>query len=665
MIGRMAGRSELRNPNAKPAPRKRAAGAVREAANARSRAGIGGVPRADGGGVGAGSEPGSGAAANALWVGLGILVAGRAVAAWLPWRGLWGLDVQRFLAPGLAWGTWALLAVALLPAAGRVLSRPFEWFGERIERSPWLAALGLAAIAAALVAAFPDRLHFVGDFLMRIGAVRKEESPDILSPQAFPLDLLVHYALPLGLDRLGWMTSDGAVRAIGAGGAALLAIAAVALARTLDGGPAARAAACTVALFGGLLCLYTGESKAFGELVVIVVAFAACGLAALRREAPVGDGRDAGGGRGAGAIMGAGLCVAVGVLFHRLAIGLIPAWLVLVIVWLRADGRRVLRSVTALLAIAIPGVVLAVMAPRLTATIATYDLGANFASAEARASGGMFAAAFRPARLLDVLDLLLFLSPLAIVALWVGLSGIRRSPGSVDRTGATHAAAHGDPWRGCFLAALVVPFALLMLFARPPQGTLRDWDSFATSAAACSVAAAWTIARVIERSRRTWLVAAVALGVIVPAVQWLAHYSDAGRGRARLEALMTGPPERPAIDRARTWDFLGWRYFREQNYDASVRAFEEASAAAPSPSNLTHWAMAETMRGHLDLALGIYSRAVARDSNYTLGWFGVGVSAINSGDRAAAERAARALQRLAPGNPKTREIMTWLGRGRS
>src|SRR5437016_5136470 len=80
------------------------------------------------------------------------------------------------------------------------------------ERAPWLAASIAAGTAAALVGAFPDRLHYVGDFMLRIGAVRQQQRPDVLSPQAFPLDVLVHYAAPLQVDRVGWLGADAAVR---------------------------------------------------------------------------------------------------------------------------------------------------------------------------------------------------------------------------------------------------------------------------------------------------------------------------------------------------------------------------------------------------------------------------------------------------------------------
>jgi len=269
---------------------------------------------------------------RATTIALAALVAARALAALVPWRGLWGWDVQRFLDPALAWSTWAMMAAALTPAGGRALGGVVAGFGRALGR-PWGVALAMA-VAAALVWSFPDRLHYVGDFLMRIGAVRQEESPDVLSPQAFPLDVLVHYALPLHAQKAWGMAPDVAVRVIGALGAALLAAAAAWLAPALAETPAARGAAFAIVCFGGALCLFTGESKAFGEMVVLLVAFAACATRAVRAAMEERTGA------AAVHLLGAGACVAIGLLFHRYALGFFPAWLLAVQRVLRLEPAR-------------------------------------------------------------------------------------------------------------------------------------------------------------------------------------------------------------------------------------------------------------------------------------------------------------------------------------
>jgi tetratricopeptide (TPR) repeat protein len=204
--------------------------------------------------------------------------------------------------------------------------------------------------------------------------------------------------------------------------------------------------------------------------------------------------------------------------------------------------------------------------------------------------------------------------------------------------------------------ALVAPFVIAFLVARPPQGVVRDWDSFAVPGAAFSVAAAWAVARALSAPSATWLAIPVALAVSMPAVQWLAHYADLPRAMARIEALLEGPPVRSADERSRLWDMVGMKRLAMGDAPASAHAFEKAAEAAPSPRLLTQWGMAEAMAGRHDRALASYRRAVERDSSYVTAWIGIGVSGLNAGDLESASRAVAMLERLAPGNPKTREI---------
>ncbi len=586
---------------------------------------------------------------TAIAVALVTLLVARAVVSFVPSMALWGLNVQRFLDPWWAWAPWVLAAAALTPPVARRLAPLAEAAGRAIQTRTALGGLVAAVIAAALVFALPDRLYFVGDFLIRLGGLRDGQDPTVLSPQAFPLDVWLHYSLPRWVQSAGWTDVHTAVRVIGAVGAALLGAAAIFLARSMRVGPAATTAAAAMVLFGGYLCLYTGESKAFAEICVVVVAFAACALAVADAS------RAASGSAAVGVpLLGAGLCVSIGVLFHRFALGLVPALLLTWVIGFRALRRaRGGPGAAALFAVTIPITVLCVLAPRLWRTIVTYDLGANFATAETRAGGGMLAAAFEPTRLLDVLNLVLFLAPALLVAVIAAIAGRR----AAEPDAAIRQLRRDQGW---IAASIAIPFAFVFLAARPPQGLVRDWDSFATAGVALAVWSAWRIAVALDGSRRGWLAVAVIAAVATPAVQWLVHYADEARGFARLEALMLEPPGRPAVDRARTWDFLGWRNFREARYEDSARAFEQAVAAAPSARNHTHWAMAETMNGRHDRALDIYLRAAERDSNLTIAWFGVGVSGINCGNRAAVEHAVLHLRRLAPDNDKTREIVGWL-----
>lgn len=596
-------------------------------------------------------------AAVLLWAGLATLVATRAAAGWAPDMAWWGWNVHRFLAPLSSGAPWAAAALALVPPVARVGVRAVAACGRFVERRPVIAGALVAAGAGALVAAFPDRLQYVGDTMLRVGALARGEDPRMLSPQAFPLDVLVHYAAPFALVKAGRATPQAIVVVIGAIGAAALGAAATAFARAIVAGPAARIAAAGIALFGGWLCLFTGENKAFAEMVAVVVAFAACAFAAVR------DVRARPGGVLAGdvpaSLVGAGLCVAAGVLFHRFALGLVPAWVLAWALWARARdtapaparATSFARRTLALVGLLAPIAVLAAMAPRLARTILDYDLATNFANAEARSEGGVLAAAFAPPRLLDVANLVLFLVPLAIPAAWAAFAR------GDDGAPAVAAARRRQGW---IAAAIAAPFVLVFLFARPPQGLVRDWDSFATAGAALGVLAAWTVARAIDRSGRAWLAVPVLAVTAACSVQWLVHFNDESRSLARLEALMLEPPARSAADRTRTWDLIGWRHFSAQRYTPAARAFEHAVEAAPSPRNLTHWAMALAMAGDHRRGFELYVRAAERDTNFVLAWMGVGAGAVNLGEWAAAERAARHLVRLAPDHPQTQELVRYL-----
>src|SRR5262249_5213565 len=141
----------------------------------------------------------AGRAALALWVVLAVLLAARAALAFVPSMWFWGLNVQRFLAPLPAWGPWALALLALIPPLARPLAPFLGRIGDELSRPRGAAVAALCA--ALLVLAFPDRVRFVGDFLLRQGTVEQAGQPAVLFPQALPLDVFLHYRLP------SWLTA--------------------------------------------------------------------------------------------------------------------------------------------------------------------------------------------------------------------------------------------------------------------------------------------------------------------------------------------------------------------------------------------------------------------------------------------------------------------------
>ena len=284
-------------------------------------------------------------AALALRVTLIALAAARLMLTFVPNMWAWGLNLQRFLGRGAAWGPWALGALALVPAIGRPLDRALERAGDLIARRGRVAAFAPALLAFALAWSLPDRVRYVGDFLLRQGAVEENVAPAGVFPQALPLDALLHVTLPTAIVNAGWLRSDTIMRLIGALEAALLAMTAAWFARALALRGAAAAAATAVVLCGGYLGMFTGYNKAFSEMVVLAAVVGVLGLGVVRER------------RGLAAL---GVTLAVALALHRSALAFLPAVAALWIFTLTRPGAGAPRRPALLIGVALP---LATLAP--------------------------------------------------------------------------------------------------------------------------------------------------------------------------------------------------------------------------------------------------------------------------------------------------------------
>src|SRR5439155_21548566 len=168
------------------------------------------------------------AAAIVLWISLALLAIARLIMARPGSMGAWGYSLLRFAPPVLGWSAWILAAACLVPPLARGAMAELE----RAPRAGLLAYL-LAAGLGALAWTLPDRLHFVGDFLLREGTAARALSPTGLFPQALPLDVFFHYDLPRGAAEAWWISTGTCARVLGAMCAASVGALAVALARAL------------------------------------------------------------------------------------------------------------------------------------------------------------------------------------------------------------------------------------------------------------------------------------------------------------------------------------------------------------------------------------------------------------------------------------------------
>ena len=591
------------------------------------------APRSASGGAG-------GRAALALWIGLAALTAARFALTFTPGMWMWGLNVQRFLDPRLAWLPWTIAALALLPDPARRVEPMLARIGDAIARGSKPAIVSLALLVAGLVWGCQDNTRFVGDFLLRQGTVELAGQPGVLFPQALPLDVLIHYRLPTALQNSHALSANDTARLLGAINAAALAVFAAQVVRALGLARSAAFAAWAIVVFGGTLGMFTGYSKSLAELVVLAVAIAAFGLSLAR------------GGRGA---LGLSVALAISLALHRAALGfLIPAALAWTLCARRA-GVTLWRRRSTWIALALPIATLAWIGPRVLGTLLHVDVAVHLAPADARRTG-ILGAAFSGLHLLDLVNLVLLLSPLA----WVAPLALAVRRGS-DAPPAPPADAAGRGTVAAVLLGLALPMLGAALFVHPAQGVFRDWDDFAALGVTLSLIAAWRVGEILSSTpTRRWVAVPVALGVMMSSVQWLALHTDVDQGLARARAFVTEPPARPDVERAGVWDFLGIRNFRLHRWTASAEAFSHAAESAPSPRLLEQWAFAATMAGELRTAQAIYHRLVEKDPRNPSAWLGLGAVASRIPDVDDSFRAARQLLTLDPGNESGRQLMAYL-----
>ena len=550
-----------------------------------------------------------------LWLCLAALALLRLAFAWDHSMWAWGWSLLRFVEPITGWLLWLLSALALIPPLARAALPWARRAGESLAAGRQGATV-LAGIVFLILLLQPDRLHLVGDFLLRTGTAERALHPSKLYPQALPLDVLLHFTLPLAVSDSGVLDANGAARLLGAIEAALLALAACAFARALAlrGGVALAAAA--VAFFGGALGLFTGYGKAVAELTVLSFAVVAAGIR-LTRDPKAG--------------WSLALCVALGLFLHRSALALLPA---AAYAWWRSwrTAGAEARRPAALLPIALVLAVLAFMLPRIVATMLRWD-PVHFAPPEVARQGGMLRAAVLPLHLIDLLDVLVLMSPLVPAGLWLAAAGERSNSQDL-----------------CWIVLLVtVPWWPLLPLIHPPQGTFRDWDDFAPAGATLSLWTATLLGLCLRRRPRwQWLGVAAALGAVAPAEQWLAHQLDLGRGLARVQAYLAGPPARPAAELGLTWDWLGIRAAQLSRWDLAAQSLSRAAETTPSPRVLSEWGLAERERGNEAHAQELFRRVTVLTPEEPNAWYRLAASSWRLGDYDECLRATLQLQRLKP-----------------
>jgi hypothetical protein len=549
---------------------------------------------------------------RAAWIALLALVLIRAATTFVPSMWAWGLSVQRFVAPLPAWLLWLAMALVLIPAVGAGVDSRLERASDRLLGStsmPWLVAF----VAAALVWSLPDRTWFTGDFLLRQGAAETGVFPANFT-QSLPLERFLNQTVPRLFGTFSQLDPNIATRGIEAMAAAALGFVSVRLAREWGLAGSAAAVAAGTILFGGYLTFFTG----LGKPAAVLCALTASSLLGATRLVRAGRG---------GMLLG--LAVAFAFLVHRSALALAPLWIGALVLaggtHHPAPGRArfQLAIATALPLLAILGV-----APLLWRIFREFDLPRHLLPTGAHGAG-VISLAFAPLHLIDLANLLLFYTPALLTA-----GALVLAPGPRERAGAEHRLP----------AVLALSFVPLLFFIHPIQGIFRDLEVFAPAGVACALLAARVVGEALQSRRLpAWLAPALLASVAAPALQWLLHFHDPALGYARARAIALEAPARPAVERARLWDVLAYRAFRDRHWERAVEASEQAVRYAANERAVTMLAIARTYTGDYRGAESLYVELARRFPEDPLVWLGLGGVSLRLGDSL---WSARALARL-------------------
>jgi Flp pilus assembly protein TadD len=567
---------------------------------------------------------------SAAWAAFAVLAL-LGVAPLVPSMSLWGVNVLRFAGPW-GWVVWGMATAAALAALAGRFTGWLDGPGRGLDRSPALFAAGLAVVTAVVVLALPDRTFYTGDFLFRRGLNEIELQKSGLAPQLMPADRFLHLELaPAARDALGSTTVE-TDRWIAAIDAVLLALAAVLFVRALGARGAAGTALATALVFGGALSIFTGYGKSFVEMAVVVVALAACAIEVVER------------GRG---WVPLALCAVLELALHRTGFVVLPAVVVAGAIGAARHGRRAGVRAQTIAAAVILVAGLAWLAPKAIAILRAYDVvhhepgataaAATAAGAAAAAPIGTLAALFAPLRLADLANAVLLLAPLVPAAIAALLARPAGGKGAVPLV----------------LGTLALSYAGLAFASFPQQGLVRDFDVLVPNGVAWTcLAVAWLASTFEDRRGPQGALPVVVLALsLATGLAWLVHLHDTERGFARVRAIVAGPPERPAGERAANLDFVGAAMFRLLRYGAAADASRDATAAAPNPRYFIQWSVAARNAGRDEDARAALRQAVARNPKLPQAWMLLGALAGRAGDLAEADRAWQAALALSPNDP--------------
>jgi Tetratricopeptide repeat len=531
---------------------------------------------------------------------------------------LWAFDAMRYLSPVAAWATWAVAAIALVPAVARAL----------VSGGKSLAALRgwpLAIVVALTAWVLDDRTQFLGDFLLRQQAVEHGTFRGNFVQSSVGEQWIFDRVPATLVPTLGSAVALYP-RMLGVAEAIVFSFLALAFARewgardeSADRDGSIVPIALTLVASGALLT-FTGIPKVGREAAIATLAAALFAFRALQM------------GRG---MMALTLTVILGTFLHRSGLFLLPLWLVTYRAWsrslqARADARR--RRIGMLVLF---GVGLLLVAPPAIFHWLDFDVPHHLVGAN-RWTGQSW---------LDLFDLWVVLAPLWIAGwpLWL----LRPRGSRLTREDAA-------VW------ALAVPWLAAMIVTRPMQGLVRDWDVFAPGAIALTIAGLAGLRHAMSSRAAHWLVTSVALVTCVFTLQWMVLVHDTPRGLARIHAYASEATFLPASTRAQMFDFIGLRSIRFGSWPGAEDAYRRATELVPDRRMELTLASAQMRLGKYPEARATYRKLLIDHPGDEIAWLGLLGVGLYQGDTLLTREAGTQIDSYPRDSKEMREIRLYL-----
>lgn len=482
---------------------------------------------------------------------------------------LWGINHLAYYPLPVRLAALALVALAFVPVFARAayagLLRLTRALGDGGRRAPWVVAtVSVASIAVFFV--FRSASYLLGDGQLIVqsfeasylgndsvimSSVATIFGSDFISPGT---TLLYYWTVKLAVVVFGLTPTQGlVVLPCLLGGVWVFLVLRLSGASVLT--PALRAWLLVLGLFTTSVVVFFGYIENYSVLLVVVTLYAVASFRVMHR---------------AGRIWGPVALFVIAVFVHIQAVLLVPS-LVFLVAWRAARERRrvVLRW-------SVPVLVSLLLVVTIVARAYQFPGDLYLPLFANDASYGLLS----PGHLLDVANELLMLLPILPFVATVWFAG-RRGLAHSKRKGSQGDLWFGEPVEWQFVALLIVPCLVYVVFFRSEIGMARDWDLFTMT----SVGAAALVLLAVNRyagaggGDAAFVSVPAMVMVAVMGVSWIGINASSERTPERFESIL-------AYDQTHAgyaYENLAAYYHDKGRLGRAIRAMENGARLSGNP----------------------------------------------------------------------------------